>query len=104
MFCKKLFLELLQNSQENTCARVFILMKLQEACNFIKIETLAQVFSCEFCKISKNTFSYRTPQMAASVLFLKVVSKTTFIYLVGYTKYCETATFWESYFFRASTF
>ena len=26
------------------------------ACNFIKKETLAQVFSCEFCKISKNTF------------------------------------------------
>ena len=23
-------------------------------------ETLAQVFSCEFCEISKNTFSYRT--------------------------------------------
>ena len=26
------------------------------ACNFIKIETLAQVFSCEFCEVSKNTF------------------------------------------------
>ena len=26
-----------------------------------KKETLAQVFSCEFCKISKNTFSYRKP-------------------------------------------
>ena len=32
-----------------------------EACNFIKKETLAQVFSCEFSKISKNTFFYRTP-------------------------------------------
>ena len=27
-----------------------------EACNFIQIETLAQVFYCEFCEISKNTF------------------------------------------------
>ena len=27
-----------------------------EACNFIKIETLAQVFPCEFCEISLNTF------------------------------------------------
>ena len=36
------------------------------ACNFIKKETLAQVFSCEFCEISKNTFSYRTPPVAAS--------------------------------------
>ena len=29
--------------------------------NFIKKETLAQVFSCEFCEVSKNTFFYRTP-------------------------------------------
>ena len=32
--------------------------------NFAKFtgkQTLAQVFSCEFCEISKNTFSYRTP-------------------------------------------
>ena len=27
-----------------------------KACNFIKRETLAQVFSCEFCEISKNAF------------------------------------------------
>ena len=25
-----------------------------KACNFIKKETLAQVFSCEFCEIFKN--------------------------------------------------
>ena len=30
---------------------------LQQACNFIKKETLVQVFSCELCKISKNSFS-----------------------------------------------
>ena len=33
----------------------------------LKRETLAQVFSFEFCEISKNTFSYRTPPVAASV-------------------------------------
>ena len=27
-----------------------------EAWNFIKKETLAQVFPCEFCEVSKNTF------------------------------------------------
>ena len=27
-----------------------------QACNFIKKETMAQVFSCEFCEISKNNF------------------------------------------------
>ena len=29
---------------------------------------LAQVFSCEFCEISKNTFLHRTPLVAASVV------------------------------------
>ena len=31
-----------------------------EACNFIKKETLAQVFSCEFCQISKSTLLQNT--------------------------------------------
>ena len=39
---EKVFLEISQNSSEKTCA-------------------LAQVFSCEFCVISKYTFFYRTP-------------------------------------------
>ena len=38
-----------------------------KASNFIKKETLTQVFSCDFCKISKNAFSYRTPPMTASI-------------------------------------
>ena len=37
-----------------------------QACNFIKKEALAQVFSYEFCEIFKNTFFYRTPPVAAS--------------------------------------
>ena len=52
-------------------------VKKAEACNFIKKETLTQVFSCEFCEISKNTFLYRTPLVAASV--------------VGITKYSESS-------------
>ena len=32
-----------------------------------KKETPAQVFSCAFCKIYKNSFSYRIPPVAASV-------------------------------------
>ena len=32
----------------------------------LKKETLAQVFSCEFCEIFKNIFFYRTPLVAAS--------------------------------------
>ena len=53
-FVKKKFLEISQNSQENTCARDSFLP-----------ESLTQMFSCEFCEISKNTFFYRTPPMAA---------------------------------------
>ena len=64
---KKMFLEILQNLQENTCARVSFLIKLQVSVfNGIKKETLTQVFSCEFCEISKSTFSYRIPPVAAS--------------------------------------
>ena len=43
-----MFLEVSQNSQEKTCARA--------SWNFNKKETLARVFSCEFCGISKNIF------------------------------------------------
>ena len=61
-------LEISQNTQENTCARVSFLIKLQaEAYNAIKKKTLAQVFSYEFFEISKNNFSYRNPRVAASV-------------------------------------
>ena len=33
-----------------------LLQKQPQACNFIKKETLAQMFSSEFCEISENTF------------------------------------------------
>ena len=35
----------------------------------LKKETLAQVFSCEFCEISKNTLFYRTYLVVASVYY-----------------------------------
>ena len=47
---KTVFLEVSQNSQENTGFGVSFLIK------FIKREILAQVFSYEFCKVSKNIF------------------------------------------------
>ena len=37
-----------------------------QACNFIKKETLAEVFSCEFCEISKKTFFTEHLWVAAS--------------------------------------
>ena len=51
--------------------RIYVLsgMVPPEACNFMKKETLAQVLSCEFCEISKNTFHYTTPLVAPSSEF-----------------------------------
>ena len=58
---KKVFLEISQNSQEDTCARVSFLINLQApACNLIKKETLAEVFSCKFPKFLRTTFSQNT--------------------------------------------
>ena len=45
VFCKKVFLKISQNSQENT---------------------LAEVFFCEFCEIFKNIYFYRTSLVPAS--------------------------------------
>ena len=68
---KKVFFEISRNSQENTCARVSFLIKLQASATGLSLsasgrETQAQVFSCEFFGISKNTLSYRTPLVAAT--------------------------------------
>ena len=41
-----------------------------EPCNFIKLETLAQVFSCEFCKISKNSVFTKHLWTTASVVYI----------------------------------
>ena len=88
---KKLFIEILQNSQENTCARVSFLINFQaEACNFKKKQTLAQVFFCEFCKIYKNTFCYRTPPVATSVHKIKVIQKRALRFMLhNYESYYE---------------
>ena len=70
-----MFLKISENSLKGICDTIFSLIKKQVlTLNFIKKETLAQVFPCEFWEISKNTFFYRTPLVAASVSkgFIKV--------------------------------
>ena len=52
-----MFLEISQNSQEKTCARVSFLIK-------------KEVFTCEFCKISKNTFFTKHLWEIASAAFM----------------------------------
>ena len=64
----EVFLKISQNLQENTCASVSFLNKVAglRPMIFMKKEALAQVFSCEFWEIFKNTYLYRTPLVAAS--------------------------------------
>ena len=59
-----------QNSQENTCVRVFFNKVTCSACNFIKKETLAKVFSCDIFKNFKNTFFTEHLSTTASAFFV----------------------------------
>ena len=63
-----------------------------EASNLIKKETLAQVFSCEFCEIFKTTFFYRTPLVAASVISFTVVIINGLEYLYHHKTLPDTTT------------
>ena len=57
VFCKKGVLRnFAKFTEKHLCQILF----------FSKVETLAQVFSCEFCEVSKNTWSFRTHSVAAS--------------------------------------
>ena len=54
---KKLFLGISQNSQENICANVSLLLKFEaKVGNFISKETLAQVFPVNFAKFGRTPF------------------------------------------------
>ena len=55
---KIVFLKISQNSQETSAQHLPLTL--------LKKEALAQEFYCEFWKIFKNTFSYRTPPVTAS--------------------------------------
>ena len=46
----------LTNFPQHLCHVSFLIELQASACNFIKKETLTQVFPREFCEISKNTF------------------------------------------------
>ena len=91
VFYKKGVLKISQNSQESTCARVSLLIKLQPtACNFIKKETLAQVFSCEVCEIFKNIFLTEHLWTTASESLTKV------IYIVIFVNYWDNTLQFQS--------
>ena len=86
---------------KHLCKSLFFNKVAGPACSFIKKETLAQVFSCEFCEISKNTFStehlwvtasWSRPELicllnSCSENFLRTPTKTS---IVG-KMFCEAA-------------
>ena len=90
-----MFLEISQNSQENTCASVSFLIKLQAF--------------CEFCEISKNTFFTEHLWTTASVVskILKIIEITQFLpyrfreikHAYQHTKFCYFCNFFLDYAF-----
>ena len=73
---KKVLLEILQNSQEYTWATDYL---QPQACNFIKKESLTQVFCCEFWEISKNNFFIEHLRTTAfEDWFIKLNSRLSF--------------------------
>ena len=89
-YVKNVFLEISQNSQENTCARVSVLIKLQASgLHFIKIETLGQVFSVNFAKFLRTPFlkknlrgtaqTFRIEQLFVKTIFHALFVSETFV-------------------------
>ena len=63
---KNMFLKVSQNSQENTCARVSFLIKLQAWPATLLKRRQAQMLSCEFSEIFKNIFFTESQRTTAS--------------------------------------
>ena len=64
VFFKKSVMRNFAEFTRNICAGNPFLIKLNY--NFIKNKSLAQVFSCEFCEICKNTFFAEHDRATAS--------------------------------------
>ena len=102
-----MFLEISQNSQEKTCATISFLIKLQAWGLQLYKETVANVFSCEFCEISRNAFFTEHVWTTASIsnisgnvlliehdritsgISLKVISETDLNFMPYFATYFE---------------
>ena len=79
MICKKAALwNFAEFTGKQLCQSLFL---QASACNFIKKENLGQVFYCENCEISKNTYSYRTLLVVASLFATSRMGKPCIINL-----------------------
>ena len=63
-----MFLQILQNWQEEDCVGASFLIELQ-VCNVIKKETPAQAFSCDFYGIFENAFFIEHFRAPCSIVF-----------------------------------
>ena len=76
------------------------------ACNFIKIETLAQVLCCEFCKISKNTFFIEHVWASASLsscFWVNIEENGDSVFMkTGFSDICNN--FFNNYHFQVINF
>ena len=79
VFCRKDVQEILQNSQENTCARGNFSINLQERIkNALRKNLSHRRFFMNFARFLRTPFFYRTPPVATSVI------KRTLFILVQY--------------------
>ena len=64
-----------------------------------KKESLAQVFSCEFCEISKNTVFHTTPPVAASDSYRGSITRGKRIWydFIGYAHFTSGERFWINF-------
>ena len=67
VFCKKGVIRNFTKFTEKYLWQSFFFNKVAGLRSATLKETLAQVFSCEYCEISKNIFFHRTPLMVVSV-------------------------------------
>ena len=72
----------------------------KKSCRFqsLKTETLAQVFSCEFCEVSKNTFFTEHPWSTASVIMRRQNTSLQSAFLIKFYEHEENPTvsqIWE---------
>ena len=72
-----MFLEILQKFTSKRLCQSLFFNKVTGLwpSTLLKKKTLALVFSCEFCEISKNTFSQRTPPVAASEKIVRLAGE-----------------------------
>ena len=90
---KKVFLKISQNSQESTYDRVSFLTKLKAwGLQLYLKKTLTQVFSCEYCEISKSTFFHRTPFAASRTKTIGLLKEgRVHMYILRILQYIEVA-------------